>query len=241
MHLRPTLRGRPKAGAEAHRFERVDAANRLGDQTVQLAIPVNVTAEAHGHARDPNLDDATNGVPVAFGGVNGRDHARLRVSISTAHHGGLHALPIRLAGDHRLHAAERDDMAMELDAKLLQQPSRDRARCHASGGLTCAGTLQHRPHVVESILDRPSQVGVAWTKPRDPLSRPFDGLDRHFLLPVFPVLVPNQQGDRTPQREAMADSGQDFRMILLDFHPAAAAVPELTAVKLRGDIVLAQT
>ena len=62
----------------------------------------------------------------------------------------------------------------------------------------------------------------------------FDG---HRPLPVLPVLVGNQQRDRTAGRHAVPDAAQDLRAIGLDGHPPAAAVAGLAPAQLRGDRV----
>ena len=57
----------------------------------------------------------------------------------------------------------------------------------------------------------------------------------HRLLPVFPVLVANQQRDRRAERFAGAHARQNLGLVGFDRHAAAAAVPALAPLELLGD------
>ena len=54
----------------------------------------------------------------------------------------------------------------------------------------------------------------------------FDG---KRLLPVFPILIFQQNGDRRANRLSVADSGKNVRRIALDLHASAAAITLLSA------------
>ena len=57
-------------------------------------------------------------------------------------------------------------------------------------------------------------------------------LDVHRLLPVDPVAVANEQGDRGAGRAAVANAGDDLGAVAFDLHPAAAAVAALATTEL---------
>src|SRR5882672_4481091 len=61
--------------------------------------------------------------------------------------------------------------------------------------------------------------------------------DMHCPLPVFPVLVWNQQRDGCARRDAVANAAQRLGAIGLDRHATAAAVPALASAQLGRDSV----
>ena len=60
-------------------------------------------------------------------------------------------------------------------------------------------------------------------------------LGMHRLLPVFPVLVANEQRDGRAKRFARAHARENLGLVGFDRHAAAAAVPTLTPLELFGD------
>ena len=133
------------------------------------------------------------------------------------------------------------DVADDLDVELPQQLPRDRAGGHARGGFARAGALEHVANVGAVVLDDAGKVGMARARPRDDRPCRAGGTCRrlflgvHRLLPVFPVLVANQQRDRRAERFAGAHARKDLGLVGLDGHPAAAAVAALAPLQLLGD------
>ncbi len=59
-------------------------------------------------------------------------------------------------------------------------------------------------------------------------------LHAHRVLPVGPVAVANEEGDRTAKRLAMAHAGQNLRSVLFDDHAPAAAVAAVAGARDRS-------
>ena len=76
-------------------------------------------------------------------------------------------------------------------------------------------------------LEQAGEVGVAGPRQVDLLDLGVDRPRVHPLLPVRVVAVGDQQRDRAAERAAVADPRADLDRVLLDLHPAAAAVTEL--------------
>ena len=118
-----------------------------------------------------------------------------------------------------------------------------RARRDARRGLACARALEHVANIGAVVFDGARKVGMSRTRPRD------DGPDRagrarrrlilgvHRLLPVFPVLVADQQRDGRAECFACAHTRQNLGLVGFDRHAPAAAVSALTPLELFGDRV----
>jgi len=99
----------------------------------------------------------------------------------------------------------------------------------ARRGLAGAGSLEDVAGVVEAVLEEPWEVRVAGTWQMDLLDT-LAALPRsHPLDPVLVVAIGDEQRDRAAESPAVADAGADLGAVLLDLHPAAAAVAELAA------------
>ncbi len=129
--------------------------------------------------------------------------------------------------------------------RLAQERAGDRARGDAGGGLAGAGPLQHRPGVVEAVLEHARVVGVAGPRPGQrrvarrlvgQLSR-VDRVGGHHGFPLRPLGVADLDGDRAAQGDAVAHAGQHGDLVALELHPGAAAVAEPAAGQLVGDVV----
>jgi hypothetical protein len=59
----------------------------------------------------------------------------------------------------------------------------------------------------------------------------------HHGLPLGPLGVADLDGDRTAERAAVPDPGQDGDLVLFEFHPRAAAVAQAAARQLSGDVL----
>ena len=71
--------------ADLDALHRLDAHHRLGQQRVELAVPVDVAAEADRHAVAEHLDDAAERVAVLGGGLDLVDHRLLGGRVEAAH------------------------------------------------------------------------------------------------------------------------------------------------------------
>ena len=117
----------------------------------------------HDAARD-HLDLAAEGVAGLLGGVDAADDLGLDRGVEHPDLGAVGGLVERdgeLGGRGGEHAAERDDVAADLDAELVEQPLGERAGRHPGGGLAGAGPLQDVAGVDPVVLEHADQVGVA--------------------------------------------------------------------------------
>ena len=83
-------RAPPPAGdlepvADLDALHGLDAHDRLGEQRVELAIPVHVAAEADRHAEAEHLDDAAERVAVLGRRLDLVDHRLAGVEVEAAH------------------------------------------------------------------------------------------------------------------------------------------------------------
>ena len=69
-------------------LHRLDAHERLGEEAVELAVPVDVRPEARGHAVAQDLDDTAERVADLGRGLDLGDHRRFGARVEAAH-GGL--------------------------------------------------------------------------------------------------------------------------------------------------------
>src|SRR6266571_409016 len=134
------------------------------------------------------------------------------------------------------HSTQFDDVRSDLDPELAQQDLADGPAGDARDRLARAGALQDVAGVAAVVLERPGQVGVARAGPGDlaaSLASRAVGLGGHHVLPVLPVAVPDEHGDRGAERLAGAHAGEPFDAVGLDLHAGAAAVAALAALQLR--------
>ena len=132
-------------------------------------------------------------------------------------------------------------MAHHLDLEVREQLTRDGGGRDARGGLTRAGAFEDVADVVALVFQHAREIGMTGPRPRD--GRAFRarrvlgrlGADVHGVLPVVPVLVADEEGDRAAERLAFAHAGEDLGAIRLDHHASSASVSTLTAPQIRGD------
>ncbi len=118
-------------------------------------------------------------------------------------------------------------MRTDLDAELVQQHLTHRAARDARYGFPGARALQDVTGVLAVVLERSGEIGVAGPWPGDlaaPLATGCVGFRSHHILPVLPVAVPHQHGDRGAEGLARAHAGEPFDLVCLDLHARAAAV-----------------
>ena len=135
-------------------------------------------------------------------------------------------------------------MARDADTEATEQQTGQRASRDAGRGLSRARALEHVADVGVAVFDRAGQVRMSRPRPRDGRAILRAGrafrllrLDVHRLLPVHPVAVANEQGDRRAGGDTVAYAGEDLGAIAFDLHPPAAAVAALTTSKLQVERV----
>jgi len=128
-------------------------------------------------------------------------------------------------------------VAHQRHSKLAEERPSHRTQCHARSGLASARPLQHGPGLFEVVLLHPNQVGV--TRPRARQSRTSAGLEHrgvhrfgaHHLDPFGPLGVADTERDRAAHRKAVPNATREVQLVLLELHPGAAAVAELTTLQ----------
>ncbi len=237
MGLRARHPRQVEAVTDLDALDRLDAHEGGGQPGVQTPVPVDVRAEAHGHAVRQHLDHAAEGVAVLVGLVDLGHHRLARVRVQAAHRvgvqllhvGGLRVDPVRGLGRGQL-----DDVRDDLDAgRLLEEGTGDGPQGDPGGGLAGGGALQDRAGLVEAVLLHPGEVGVAGagtgqrrvTGQRGQLLR-VHRVGRHHLLPLGPLGVADHHRHRRAQRQAVPHSAQERDLVLLELHPGTAAVAE---------------
>src|SRR5207245_2432507 len=73
--------------------DRVNGAEGAGQSSVELAVPLDVGAQAHGAAEGNHLEDPAQRIAGSLGLVYRLDHAPLRLGVRAADFGGLGAAP----------------------------------------------------------------------------------------------------------------------------------------------------
>src|SRR5579875_782939 len=224
-----------EALAELDALDGVDAEDRLGDQAVELAVPLGIAAQARGHADRGDLEDAAERFAGLLGRVDARLHPLGRLGVGAAHRRCLgpaeQLVPLQVVGP-RCDIADGDHVAVHADAQLGEERLGYRARRHARGGLAGAGALPHDAEVAMAEFQRAREIGVAWAR---------DG-DRRwvFVLPVGPVAVLDPQGDRRAGGHAVRHPAAQLGAVALDQHAPAAAIAALTASQVLGDRLFAE-
>ena len=241
---------------ELDALDDVDAHDRRGQGRIQTSVPVDVRAEPDRQPVGHDLEHASDRVSGRARLVDALDHPRLRIGIGTAER-RLIGLVARARAVRRIHghATDLGRERPDLDAELAKEGPRDPARRDPGRRLAGRGPLEDVAHVVEAVLERPGQVGVARSNARDrrrslvaavcgrqQLTGLRIGQRRHLhdLGPVLPVTVVDEQQDRRAEGRPMPDAAQDLGTVLLDRLARAPAVPALPAREVHRQRVLGQ-
>ena len=171
---------------------------------------------------------------------------RCSTSASTQRSGASRARALRGVERHRRagrkrHAADGEDVAGDADPGAAEQLARHGAGRDARRGLAGARALEDVPHVRAAVLGDAGQIRVARPRLRDRRAPRAAGVGggfggrAHRVLPVHPVAVVDRHRDRSADRFAGPDAGQDLGAIGFDRHPPPAAVAALPAAQVRGD------
>ena len=145
-------------------------------------------------------------------------------------------------------AAYVQDVAIDLNAELLQKATRHGAGRYPRGALPGAGSFQYVPGIRLLVLGGPGCIGMAGAQLGDWLKPHLRGLNVHHILPRDavragargPVAVLYPHGYGAANGEAVAYAGQDIRVVTLYLHSPAAAVAHLPSGHVPGDVLLAQ-
>ena len=89
MDLRAGTARRLEAEANLGALDGMDGAEGSGQAAVELAVPLDVRAQAHGAAEGDHLEDPAQGIAGSLGLVDRLDHAPLRLGVRAADFGGL--------------------------------------------------------------------------------------------------------------------------------------------------------
>src|SRR3989304_7077389 len=114
------------------------------------------------------------------------------------------------------------------------------ARGDAGGRLAGGGALQDVAGVVEAVLHRPGDIGMAGAEAGNPFHLTLKRLRLHYLAPVLPVVVADEQGQGATQGEAVADAAGDLGVVLLDLLSLGAAVAAPAATEVALHVLLGQ-
>src|SRR6185437_8796461 len=229
------------------------------DPAVELAVPGHVRAESGRQPVGDDFGDAAEGVASALDLVDVGDHALLGRGVEGAQRRGV-GRGVEVLGHgirpHGIDAAEVDDVAAYADAELHEKTLADRRGGDTGRGLARRGAFENVARVVTVVLEDAREVRVAGTDAGDGAwaqGRGERGGGRgemrgrtplflhvlsggHDLLPVLPVAVPDQHGDRGTERLAGPNAGEELDGVLLDLHAASAAVALLPARELGVDV-----
>ncbi len=134
--------------------------------------------------------------------------------------------------------ADGGDPRADPHVQLVEHPPRGRGQRDAHGRLARAGPLEGIAQIFVPELDGAGQVGVAGARQRHQLARIVDRLDRHARRPGFEVIgVLDQHRQGRPQRAPMPHAREDARLLRLDGHAPAAAVPQLAALQIALEVL----
>ena len=239
--LAPPPAGDVEPVADLDALDGLDAHHGLGEQGVELAVPVDVAAEPDGHALGEHLDDAAERVAVLGRGLDLEDHRIGAAGIEAAHRRLVDRGQVgeRRAGAGRHRLAHLHDVGEHVDAELGEQQLGERAGGDAGRRLPGAGPLEHVTGVGEAVLLHAREVGVAGA---DLGQRGLRGAGRgvHLLVPLVaaePLGVLDLDGHRRAERAAVADAADEGQLVDLEALARAAAVAEAPAGQLGLDVL----
>ena len=171
VHLRPGPPRRLDAHPDLHRLYRRDRHQQAGQPAVELPVPAHVAAEPDDDPAGDDLDLAAQRVAGLLGLVDPAHDLGLDRPVEHPDLGAVGGVVERhgqLGGPGTGDAAERDDVAADLDAELVEQPLGQGAGGDPRGGLPGAGALQDVAGVEPVVLEHAGQVGVARPGAGDP-------------------------------------------------------------------------
>ena len=158
------------AVADLRGADRLDAAERAGEPRVEAAVGVDVAAEADGEPGRVDLEGAADGAAARLLGVDEGAPLRGDRLVVDVQVGRLDGGALGVGRAARSTGAsargpmattrERDPHAEAGEELLRERAERDRGRGGAG-----ARALEHVARVVEAVLERAGEVGVAGARP----------------------------------------------------------------------------
>jgi hypothetical protein len=132
-------------------------------------------------------------------------------------------------------------MAGDFDSKFGEEQAGEGAGGNPSGSLASAGALEDVAEIMGIVLDSASKIGVAGARPSEPASTLFVSelslADVHDILPIFKVLVLDDERDWRPERLTVANAREEVDFVALDLHAAAATIALLASPQLVIDLI----
>src|SRR5579862_4570626 len=129
-------------------------------------------------------------------------------------------------------------VAEYFDAEVPEENFGDGSKRDSSGSFTGAGALENVSGIGMVVFKRPSEIGMSGPGTRQP---PFgcrvagNLASRHDFFPIRPVPVFDHHGDGAADGLSVPHPGEKTHLVLLDFHPAAAAITTLPPFQLMID------
>ena len=124
----------------------------------------------------------------------------------------------------------RDDVAKHFNAKFAKKQLCEGAHRNPGGRFASRRSLQHVACLREVVLQRAGQIGMARTWRLYCLM--FRRIAFRYgkgLLPILPILVLQQYGNRRPDGDSVMNAREDMSPVGFDLHAAAASVALLSA------------
>ena len=229
-----------EAVADLDALHRLDAHQRLGEQAVDLAVPVHVRAEPGRHAVAEHLDHAAERVADLGRGLDLADHRGLGLGVEAAHRGVVDGGEVGRRGPEPGRGARR----AHLD-HVAQRP-----RCRARRG--AAWRACPRPPGRRSRGRWPARARCGRRRSRTSASPPGRrgragagaGASR---WPPAPATSPpatsatrccgSRSATGEPRVQAVADAAEELDVVALEAHPGAAPEAEAAAGELVTDLV----
>ena len=252
MRLRTGAGGFQEAVADLHTLERLNAHDRGGQSRVQSAVGLHIRADAGRHTVSQHFNHAAQRIGGLLGLVDAFDDAGFGLFVQRTDRRGIKRFQIVGGGQRQvgvgLHATKRHHVGYGADAeRLIQELLGHLAQSHTGGGLTGAGALQYRAGVVKTILAHAGQIGVARARAAQRRIAAFarqvmvECIGAHDLGPLRPFGVGDFDGHRRAEGQAVAYTGQQTDLVLLELHAGTATISKSTACQCGNDIVRANT
>ena len=246
----PPLRGfEPVADFDA--LDRLDSHQRSGQSGIESPVPVHVAAQTRRKAVGEDLDHAAERFAFLVRRIDLGHHrsgglpveASQRIGIQGEHIGCLRQCR---AFRHR-YRADRNGVADQGDAELVQESGCHGTQCDAYGGLPGAGPFQNRAGFIEAVLLHSGEIRVPGARPgqwRVPALacqlRRVHRVGGHDLFPFGPFGIADGDRDRAALGAAVPDAAEQLHLVLFEFHPGTAAITEPAAGECGLDVLGAQ-
>ena len=241
MGVAPPPAGHLEAFADLDGLHGLDAHEGLGQEPVDLAVPVDVGAEAGRHAVGEDLDDAAQRVAGLGRLLDLGDHRLLGGGVEAADLGGVDRLevgrggaPVGAEARGRRRSGSRATAPRCRDGRGAPWPASRPPPGRRSPGPTPAPGRRGRRRSRTSAC-RPGRRGragagaAAWRWRRGP----GDISSTHFGHSVLRIRMLTGRAEGA----AVAHAGEELDVVALEAHAGAAPVAEPAAGQLVGDLL----